>query len=302
MIKIKLFIFTFLMITNLSFALEKDRLISFLQEYNASNEKYNGKVTYAIEKGYADVAEFLILKGESIEQYNERYPLSFNPAEYKLASHLQNVYIKHPLITAIRKGHKAVALLLIQLGYGNKAEEYKIEYKKQFDASQEEIERKNAMYVAIEDCEDGYDIVLGLLMNDFDVNTNNNLNPLNKPHVKHGYEFLYQFNYVYVTPILQAITVKNLDIAQLLLEYGADVEKFSSSPYVYENHGYQYRFAGTPLQRAVNDNYLEGVVLLLSYGANPLNGSPSPLDIAIQKGYLDIVDVLSNTVLSDKHE
>jgi ankyrin repeat protein len=50
---------------------------------------------------------------------------------------------------------------------------------------------------------------------------------------------------------------------------------------------------------------LEAVELLLSYGANPLECADyniSPLEIAIQKEYFDIADLLLNAVLSDKHE
>lgn len=275
-------------------ALEKDKLVSFLKEYDASQEKYSGKIAFAIERKYPDVAEFLIQQGESINEYAIRYPLSFNPEEYKLSSDLQNVYIKHPLTTAIRNGYNDVAHLMIHLGIGNKAEEYKIEYKKQFGAARVEIERKNAMYIAIEEGQDSYDIVLNLLENGFDVNTNKNISPLNKPYAKPGFEFLYQCNSVYITPLLQAIAKKKLDICVLLLDHGAKVDMVSQSPYIYENNGYRYSFSGTPLLKAVDDDFIQGVLLLLSYGANP---SVDALERATQKDHLDIVDVLYDAMI-----
>lgn len=89
------------------------------------------------------------------------------------------------------------------------------------------------------------------------------------------------------TPLKAALASKKLNVAQLLLDYNADVE------YVGGYNGYNV----TPLFQAVDDNYIEGVQLLLSYGADPLKLPPggslnAPLELAMQKGYWDIVDLL----------
>lgn len=96
--RIKLFIFIILTFSNFSFALEKDRLVSFLKEYDASTEKYSGKVGYAIEKGYPDIAEFFILKGESINQYKESHSYIDDIREKMGFIPLNQNYIRHPLI------------------------------------------------------------------------------------------------------------------------------------------------------------------------------------------------------------
>lgn len=293
---INFFTFLFLVFSCFSEALEKDRYIAFSKMYENSQIQCGGKVAYAIENNFPDVAEFLLLNGESVNVYMEKYPLTFNAHEYKLSENLQNAYIKHPLITAIRKGYNKVALVMIDLGIGNTAEEYKVEYKKQFGIAREEVERKNAMYVAIEECVDCHDIVLSLLVNGFDVNTNTNLNVLNKPYAKPGFEHQYQFNCIYTTPLVQAIALKKIEIVELLLKQGAEIDKSSDSPYAYDNNGYQHRFRGTPLLKAVDDHYIEGITLLLGYGADPLKGSLSPLDRAIQKNYTIIVDLLFSAI------
>lgn len=100
--KIKLI--TFLLFINLFLApfvdaIEKERLKTFFTEYDAIAEKQNWameRIPYAIEKGYTDIAEFLILKGDSINSYREFPP---NPVK----TNTNDIYIKHPLLTAIKK-------------------------------------------------------------------------------------------------------------------------------------------------------------------------------------------------------
>lgn len=53
--------------------------------------------------------------------------------------------------------------------------------------------------------------------------------------------------------------------------------------------------------KAVDDNFIDGILLLLSYGTNPLRGSCkgiSPMDRVVQKGYVDIVDVLYDATVN----
>lgn len=293
----KLFLILFTYLLSLFFiplhALQKERLILFLQEYNLSENKCNGKVAYAIENGFIDVAEFLLLKGESINRYNETYLCSDEVYKRGLASHVRNTYIKHPLITAIRKNYKNLAILMIQMGVVNSAEELKLEYYNTY--AQREIEHKNAMYVAIES-DDSYEIVLGLLSAGFDPNTSQAL-------TKSGSTNYYlQDHSIYTTPLLKAIEMKKLNIAELLLNYGADIEKTSGSYSYWRPPGYSTNFYGTPLLKAVDDNFIEGVTFLLNYGANPISESFNALDLAIKKGYWDIVDILSSVAVRDKKQ
>ena len=187
-----------------------------------------------------------------------------------------------------------VAQLMIQLGFWNKAEEYKIEYIRKdfpnntFRTYMTETDRKNVMCVAIE--ENSYESVLSLIDNGFDVNNDKNfVQKITGP--------FFVDKSICMTPLFLAIATKKINIASLLLERGADVEKISKSPYLYENtNGYEYLFTGSSLLKAVDDNYIEGVLLLLSFYADPLKGSPSPMDRAIQKDYFDIVDVLLEAI------
>ena len=266
--------------------MEKDRWVTFLKQYDSDQFKYYSKVSYAIENSYPDIAEYLILKGESYGQYPVSYLLPAEHLEKDKADPI-NFHFRHPLITAIRKGYTSIALLLIQTG-DLKAEEYKIENKV-------EIDRKNAMIAAVE--ENDRDVVLALLQAGFDVNNNSTLNP--NPIGPGGQK--YRDQSFYSTPLLHAIKLKKLDIAELLLQHGADVEKESSSECLFEMlpYGGKINFFGSPLLKAVDEYFLEGISLLLRYGANPLqhvNNHPSPLDRAVQKGYEDIVDLLFNVM------
>ena len=79
MFRFKIFLILVLCCTALtSFveAIDKERLKTFFSEYDASPEKKKwgwDRLPYAIEKGYPDVAELLILNGDPIDHYPELY-------------------------------------------------------------------------------------------------------------------------------------------------------------------------------------------------------------------------------------
>lgn len=274
---IKLLIVVFLTLSGFLGAIEKDRLLTFLKEYDASSEKKNWsweKLPYAIENGYADVAEFLVLKGEPIKNYGE---LSQSVG----LKNVYDIYYRHPILTAIRKNYVSLAILMIQtIKDISKVEEYKdIKIKTSDYPSYNclEVERKHAIEVAI--TEGSHDILHILLLAGVKVNMQYSYRVDNPP----------MWPSKYFTPLKAAIALKKLDIAQLFLDHKADVE-FCGSYYT------------TPLYAAVEDNYIDGVVLLLNYGANPLkplSDGKTPLELAMQKGYWDIVDFLLDATVSD---
>lgn len=231
-------------------ALEKDRLIDFLSEYDVTNKKCGGKIAYAIENCYPDVAEFLILNNENYFRYVDVYYFSDD-----LNKKRPNFYYKHPLISAIMNGYTELAILMINLGDIN-SEEFKSEYYDALTNKQNCVERKNAMRIAID--KNNYEVILSLLLAGFDVNVSNALNEPTYPNRKD--------DSVYITPLVQAIAEKKLDIAKLLLNHGAEVEKASSSSYFFESSS-QTKFVGSPLLKAVDDNFMDGILLLLSWGS-----------------------------------
>lgn len=291
--KLLLIVFTFLcfFFTSSVFSLEKERFVAFLKEYDAIGNKYNGKIVYAIENCYPDVAEFLILRGEEIISYQTTYSISAGDNKK-----IFGYYTKHPLITAIGKGYTNVAILLIQIGHW-KAEEYRYEYHESVPSCKGyQVGRKNVMGAAIE-CHN-YDVVLSLLIYGFDPNNSGPLNPIQSVFWGSFPPSFPDDRTFYSTPLLQAIESKKLNIAELLLKHGATVDKVSRSPCKIEDNSFSFsiNFYGSPLLKAVNDNFIEGVLLLLSYEANPLVYadvvSMSPLELALKKGYSDIFDLL----------
>ncbi len=89
-------------------------------------------------------------------------------------------------------------------------------------------------------------------------------------------------NTMRVTPLHSAVAAQHLNVAQLLLEKGAD-------PEITQPQGY------TPLHQAAHAGHLKLVELLLGYGAscNVLSqDGHTPLDMAREKGWADVAAVL----------
>lgn len=279
------FIFLFaidLFLTSPAHAIEKEKLKTFFIEYDASEEKRNWlweRLPFAIEKGYLDVAEFLILSGDPIEPYRERYISS-------VIRNNDNIYEKHPLTTAIRKDYVDLSVLMIKIiGNMNNLCESKFIYFAN-SGMLELAERKYPMQIAIENSANSYNIVLALILAGVDVNMHYTYF-IKSPPKSHS-----NLSPAYFTPLTSAIASKKLDLAELLLRYKADVDGKET-------------YGMTPLGVAITDNYIEGVLFLLSHGADPLKktsfSSSSPINLAIEKGYLDIVDLLLDAAVSKKN-
>lgn len=230
---------------------------------------------YAIEKGYPDVAEFLILQGDPINNYREWW-------QTPVPKGGNDFYYKHPLVTAIRKNYVNLVILIIQsIQDLSKAEEYKDIIIKDYPSfSRLIIGRKHALQIAIEESSASQDMVLALLLAGVDVNMQYTYRIDTQPGPNK-----------YFTPLKDALALQKLDIAQLLLDNNADVE-------------YCGNYNITPLCMVVDDNYIEGVRLLLSYGADPLKRPPggsliTPLELAMQKEYWDIVDLLLDAAVNE---
>lgn len=88
------------------------------------------------------------------------------------------------------------------------------------------------------------------------------------------------FNDHFYSPLSFAIEIKLNETAQILINYGADVNYIDISK-------------KSPLFRAIEANNLEGVKLLLAAGANLAGPYASKLiELAYSKGYLEIAKVL----------
>lgn len=273
-------------------AIEKEKLQAFFREYDESQEKKEWKwerLPYAIEKGYVDVAEFFILRGDVVLNYWESFSITWKEGDQR-----EYQWSKHPLMTAMRKNYINLAILLIQhvknLANVHEFKSVDLPYSNhQYAYSgyvyNGSLENKNAMHIAIADCENNKELIEALILAGLEIEKSHNY--FTFPY-KNGEFTLTKPR----TPLQLAITLKKLDTARLLLANDANVD--------FEGQAYT-----TPLMMAVNDNYIEGVSLLLSYGADPLKLSHfagvclSPLELAMQKGHWDIVDLLLDVAVKD---
>jgi ankyrin repeat protein len=85
------------------------------------------------------------------------------------------------------------------------------------------------------------------------------------------------------TPLHHAVSTGQCDIAELLLEWGTEVD-------LCDRRGY------TPLHLAAENGYLEIVETLLQFGAAPLRrnaGRQTPGDLAQESGHLKIAKCLN---------
>lgn len=278
MLKLFLIVFLTLNFSLVPFAnaIDKESLKTFFVDYDSSIEKRDWnweRLPFAIEKGYIEVAEFLILKGDPIKNYRENLPTPD-------VKNSHDYYFKHPLLTAIRNNYTNLSILIIQLSKDvSKLEEYKDLFLK-IPKIRKIFECKHALQLAIE-CPKSFEVVCALLVAGADVNMHYTCSFYNPPMESNKY----------FTPLKTAISLKKIDIIQLLLDYNVDVE-FCGGHYI------------SPLYMAVDDNYIEGVELLLSHGADPLkqvSSGLSPLELAMQKGYFDLVDLLLEAAIKKRN-
>ncbi|OHE95143.1 hypothetical protein CORC01_09530 [Colletotrichum orchidophilum] len=85
------------------------------------------------------------------------------------------------------------------------------------------------------------------------------------------------------TPLLMAVDETNLQMMEILIEYGADINLPDEDDF------------GTPLHKAVDENFEQGVRLLLENGANPNRRNSvyqTPLFLAVELGQLGMAKLL----------
>lgn len=254
---LKLFICFFLISSNYVFSIDQNRIVTFFKDYN-TNPQALDRLPFAIENGYDDIAEFLVLNGEPIKNYQIILD--------KTGGKAPNVFLKHPLITAIKNGYVSLSINMIKLIDDiDSINEYKLLHIHTVNNgwSRYDIDRLYALQAAIES-PIGYPIIEELIASG--VNLNAVYSVLNS-----------SLKNFCTTPLILSVSNKKLNVASLLLEHNADANLSS------------------PLYVAVNDNYIEGINLLLAYGADPLQKtstkSVSPMELAINRGLWDVVDL-----------
>lgn len=226
----------------------KNELNNFLQIYNASQEKLEGwsSVSYAIENEYDEIAEFLIKKGENFNTY---YNVKFKINEVQ-----EDVYRKHPFLTAIAQGK--VSLVSLMANFGSSCS-YDSENKMHIDDPEESwakyydsntyrdiVRRRRALQIAITDCPNPYEMVQILLDAGAIVKQWDSFQPHPKTECS---KFM---------PLTYAILEKRLDIATLLIAYGAPVDDRNT-----------YGSNNPSLFQAIRAGFLNGISLLLENGA-----------------------------------
>lgn len=170
--------------------------------------------------------------------------------KFSIESSKENIYRKHPCLTAITQGKVFLVSLMANTNNSppyypkmciDNLEEY---WEKYFDSDtrRDIVERRVALQIAITDCPNSYEMVQTLLNANVWVNSWNSfrLDPKTKCS---------QF-----TPLTYAILEKRLDIAKLLLDNGAHI----NNEHVDKNQ---------TLCQSIRMGFLEGVLFLLEHGA-----------------------------------
>ncbi len=280
------FLSIFLLFSNFTEALEEKRLRDFLIEFNTRTEKHLDRLPYAIEKGYVDIASYFVLRGETINQYVESIPIDWSKANYsKDYINSSDQYLKHPLITSIRKGYNELALEMLQMGINpSHFKEQKNVHRKRGDTTYNDIvpvELKTALYVYLTEGKTDLSLLSSLLLKD----PSDPIDRLNNLSYG-GRGDAYERQIFSTSPLSVAIEFGRLQDARKLLEIGAAPNKLVSTE---GNHGYV-----SALIFAVKKHDKEAVMLLVEFGADPLlkTYSSTALDIALQLGYEDLVDIL----------
>lgn len=264
-------------------SLEQEKLYDFLVKYNNSEEKRKwnwNRLAYAIEKEHVDIASFFISKREKFEGYMVRIPLEDDKRK-------ENIHHKHPFITAIRKGYNELTIEMLQM----RREAWNvIEYKDVYRGNHRiTIEKKTPFYVAMSEGNEDLSLVQAFLESSFKVN--DKIKFQDNPEDEQALYYTY--------PIHLAIGHHKPEAARLLLKNGSFREVMGVGPI---SNTKKY-VGGTPLYLAVATRYKEGVMILLEYGANPLddgNGKKiSPLELAIQNGNDDLIELLLAAACKD---
>lgn len=284
------FLVFFLLFTNMSEALEEKRLRDFIVQFNARADKNLDRLPYAIEYDYEDIASYFVSRGEPVTQYTMNIPIDWNKVNYsKYYAGSSDQYFKHPLITAIRKGYNELAKDMIQMGVNpSKSVEHKTVMRKRAGSNEYNdlvnIDQKTALYVYITEGNPDLSLLTALLLKS---------DPQDLDNLSYGGRGDdYERRIFSTSPLSVAIEFGRLEDAILLMESRAEINKL-----VYTEGVSGYVSA---LFFAVKKHDKEAVMLLVEFGADPLlkiHSSTSfytstALDIAMQLGYQDLVDIL----------
>jgi ankyrin repeat protein len=264
------------------FCITPSALQQFIQEYNSSPERQYrwSKAIYAIEKGNDDIALFYIEKegiGDVI--YN-----SGNTSDH---NNRNSIHQRNVLITCVRQNKFEIIHAILQSKSPPKidAVEYWLVFDRPTDNRRRPTKEKRILNIAIEECSNSLEAVKMLLDYGADIN-------LRESH-GHGR-----------TPLETAISTKKYDIAKYLVEKGAvftgilpaviqygdlDLLEFFLQRKIPPNEG---------LESAVRWRNKEALILLLDYDANPL----WMLDLAVQLGDQEIIDILMNAIFKNQAE
>lgn len=261
--KISVYLFIFFVVAfGTTRALEKDRLKEFIKEYEQSYEKTNQKMNclvYAIKKNDIEVAQFFFDKGERNLFYS-----------YQIFS---DTHFRHGLLSAIRKGDPLLVELILRYMDSKELNDIR-EYVKIKDKNCPPYEKdsKYAIYIAILECPNSCEILNLLIENGLDVNKCP-INRVDSSSLAKGEN--------YTTALSAAIAFNELNIMEILLSAGASLKM------------------GNLLSEAVKLNNFNAVSLLLNYGADPFMDSNYAINLAMQKEYWDIVDLLLDAAVGN---
>lgn len=281
-----------LLIFNFAESVNEQQLRDFFVEYNTRNTSEQGleRLPYAIEKGYVDIASFFVRHGDAIGSYTLVFPVEMNKINYfSGCENYPNYYLKNSLITAIRKGYNELAIEMLQMGADiHKAYERKRVLRKDAHTNNVvEVDFKSFLYVYMTEGKDDLNLLTAFLTYGLGVNEQIEFS---------GSGVFDRYRYK-TTPLTLAITSRRLENARMLLDKGSSVD-VTGQGYYKPTNGY---IEHNPLFFAVLDNYIEGVTLLLEFGADPLfNRNPkSPLELALELSYEDIANLLISAACTE---
>lgn len=282
-------------------ATRKTALLGLEQAYNARADRDMLKtfielfpdavLNYAAALGYEDLVAELLDRGAKPETTLYR------------SAHTENNALKaSALVEACAEGYLAIAKQLINRGADVNAREQSEEWSNQSYALATAAREGNVEMVKL------------LLTHGADVNANGNYGPALQIAAYKGRREIVQIliehgasledgTGSYGGPVQAAVLGDHVDILELILAAGADVNMMAGSARFFSD---SVRLSGSPIQAAVFCSNIPMVDFLLKHGANPNlrgtrqlhwthgaeHGTEAPLSIAAQLGDLDLLNRL----------
>ncbi len=250
------------------------------------------KAIYAIERDLDEIALFYIAR-EDIGS------LDYDSRSRDFRDDKTPLYKQNILITCIRKNKIDLfnAILNSKFNLTNlDATEYWIIWRYQPLNMQVRIKEKRILNILIEEYENCFDLVKTLI--DYGIS-------LDTPEIYCVEEIItpdWMPVPIYTrTPLSAAIQSKKYDIAKYLVERGANFNEILPEAILYGNLDLIEFFLLRGLspyegmQTAIYMNNKAAVILLLNFVADPL----SFLDLAIQRGNQEIIDIIMNVIFNE---